>query len=210
MTLTFYTNPMSRGRIARWMLEEIGEPYETVLVDWQAKPPALLAANPLGKVPTIEHDGQVVSEAAAICLYLAEAFPAANLMPRPDERAAYLRWTLFCAGPLEAAMTDKVLGVEVPADKRGMVGYGSFDETVETLAYALKQHDYIAGDRFTAADVYVGSAVGWFSQFGMLPKGPPFATYLERVASRPAAVRARAIDDDLIAKAQAAVAPTGG
>lgn len=198
MALTFYTNPMSRGRIARWMLEEVGAPYETVLVDWQAKPPELLAANPLGKVPTVVHDGQVVSEAAAICLYLADAFPAANLMPRPDERADYLRWILFTAGPLEAAMTDKALGVEVPKEKRAMVGYGSFDEAIATLAFALKQHDYIAGDRFTAADVYVGSAVGWFSQFGMLPKEPPFSDYLARLYDRPAWVRAREIDDALM------------
>lgn len=203
MALKFYTTPQSRGRIVRWMLEEVGEPYETVLVDFATKSPALLAANPLGKVPTIEHDGQVVTEAAAICLYLADAFPAANLAPRPDERASYLRWTLFCSGPLEAAMMDKVLGAEVPKERRQMVGYGSFDEAIETIAYAVKQHDYIAGDRFTAADVYVGSAVGWFTQFGLLPKVAPFTAYLERVASRPAAVRAREIDDALIAKAQA-------
>lgn len=198
MSLTFYTNPMSRGRIARWMLEEVGEPYETVLVDWQAKPPALLDANPLGKVPTIVHNHRVVSEAAAICLYLADTFDTANLGPTDAERADYYRWVLFCAGPLEAAMTDKVLGVDVPKDKRGMVGYGSFEEAVATLGYALGRHDFITGDRFTAADVYVGSAVGWFSQFGMLPKEPPFSRYLERLWNRPAWLRARDIDDALI------------
>lgn len=198
MTLTFYTNPMSRGRIARWMLEEIGEPYETVVVEWGDKPRALLDANPLGKVPTIVHHDRVISEAAAICLYLADTFPTANLAPTDAERAGYYRWTLFCAGPLEAAMTDKVLGVQVPPDKRGMVGYGSFEEAVDTLAFALTQHDHIAGDRFTAADVYVGSAVGWFRQFGLLPNEAPFTSYLERVANRPAAVRARRIDDDLL------------
>lgn len=202
MALTFFTNPMSRGRIARWMLEEVGEPYETVLVDWQDKPQALLDANPLGKVPTIVHDGRTVSEAAAICLYLAEAFPEAGLAPTGDERADYLRWTLFTAGPLEAAMMDAALGVEVPADKRGMVGYGSLGEAVDTLAHALGRHDYIAGDRFTAADVYVGSAVGWFSQFGMLPKEPPFTPYLERLWNRPAWVRAREIDDALVPASQ--------
>ena len=198
MTLTFYTNPMSRGRIARWMLEEIGEPYETVLVGWQAKPKALLDANPLGKVPTIVHNGRAVSEAAAICLYLADTFTTANLAPTDDERADYYRWVLFCAGPLEAAMTDRALGLQVPADKRGMVGYGSLDEAVETLAFALQQHDYVAGDRFTAADVYVGSAVGWFTQFGMLPSAPPFSDFLARLGGRPAAVRAREIDDALL------------
>ena len=198
MSLIFYTHPMSRGRIARWMLEEVGEPYETVLVDWRDKPRALLDANPLGKVPTIVHNDRVVSEAAAVCLYLADTFDTANLGPTDAERADYYRWVLFCAGPLEAAMTDRMLGVEVPGDKRGMVGYGSFDEVVDTLRYALERHDYIAGDRFTAADVYVGSAVGWFTQFGMLPKAPPFSAYLERLWNRPAWVRARAIDDALI------------
>lgn len=200
MTLTFFTHPMSRGRIARWMLEEIGEPYETVLVtDWADKPQALLDANPLGKVPTIVHDGKTVSEAAAICLYLADAFPAAGLAPTATERADYYRWTLFTAGPLEAAMMDKALGVDVPAEKRGMIGYGSLNEAIETLRYGLSQHDYVTGDRFTAADVYVGSAVGWFTQFGMLPKEGAFADYLARLIDRPAWVRAREIDDALMA-----------
>jgi glutathione S-transferase len=200
MALTFYTNPMSRGRMVRWMLEEVGEPYETVLVDWQDKPAALLAANPLGKVPTIDHDGQIVSEAAAVCAYLAEAFPHAGLAPTAAERARYLRWMFFTAGPLEAAMMDKALGVDVPAEKRGMIGYGSFAEAVDTLEYALGQSDYVAGDRFTAADVYVGSAVGWFTQFGMLEKRPAFTAYLERLWNRPAWVRAREIDDGLMAR----------
>ena len=203
MALTFFTKPMSRGRIVRWMLEEVGEPYETVLIDVERKPQALLDINPLGKVPTIVHDGQVVSEAAAICLYLADAFPAAGLGPTDAERADYYRWTLFCAGPMEAAITDRALGVTVPPERRGMVGYGSFDEAIETLAFGLKQHDYITGDRFTAADVYVGSSVAWFTQFGMLPTDAPFSTYLERVVTRPAAVRARAIDDALLAEAAA-------
>ena len=198
MALTFYTHPMSRGRIARWMLEEIGAPYETVLVDWQDKPDALLAANPLGKVPTIVHEGRVVSESAAICAYLAEAFPAAGLAPTADERAPYLRWMFFTAGPLEAAMMDRALGVDVPAAKRGMVGYGSFAEAVDTLEHAVSRHDHVAGDRFTAADVCVGSAVGWFTQFGLLEARPAFTAYLDRLRDRPAWVRARAIDDALM------------
>lgn len=199
MALTFYTNPMSRGRIARWMLEEVAQPYDTVLVDWAGKPAALLEANPLGKVPTIVHDGAVVSEAAAICAYLAEAFPQAGLAPTAVERARYLRWMFFTAGPLEAAMVDKVLGVTVPPEREGMVGYATFAKAVDTLEAAVSESDYIAGERFTAADVYVGSAVGWFTQFGLLEKRPAFARYLERVEARPALTRARAIDDALIA-----------
>ncbi len=201
MTLTFFTNPMSRGRIVRWMLEEVGEPYEAVLVDWTDKPSALTDVNPLGKVPTIVHDGAVVSEAAAICAYLAGAFPAAGLAPRPEERAPYLRWMFFTAGPLEAAMVDKVLGVTVPPDKQGMVGYASFERAVDTLERAIEAHDYIAGDRFTAADVYVGSAVAWFTQFGLLEKRETFMRYLDRLQQRPAWQRAVAIDDALLAEA---------
>lgn len=199
MALTFYTNPMSRGRIVRWMLEEVAQPYDTVLVDWAGKPAALLEANPLGKVPTIVHDGAVVSEAAAICAYLAEAFPQAGLAPTAAERPRYLRWMFFTAGPLEAAMMDKVLGVTVPPEREGMVGYATFARAVDALEAAVSESDYIAGDRFTAADVYVGSAVGWFTQFGLLDKRPAFARYLERVEARPALTRARAIDDALIA-----------
>ncbi|KTT74084.1 glutathione S-transferase family protein [Sphingomonas endophytica] len=204
MTLTFFTHPMSRGRIARWMLEEIGEPYETVLVDWNGKPAALVEANPLGKVPTIVHDGAVVSEAAAICAYLAEAFPAAGLAPRGRERAPYLRWMFFTAGPLEGAMIDRVLGVEVPVGRQGMVGYGSFAQAVDAIELGVAAHDYIAGDRFTAADVYVGSAIGWFTQFGLLEKRETFMAYLDRLHERPAWQRAVAIDDALLAEQEGA------
>jgi glutathione S-transferase len=133
MTLTFFTHPRSRSRSARWMLEEIGAPYESVVIDFDKKPAALLEANPLGKVPVIVHDGQVVSEAAAICAYLAEAFPEAALAPRGDERAAYYRWLFFTSGPLESAMVDKALGVQVPPEREGMVGYASFARALERV-----------------------------------------------------------------------------
>lgn len=202
MTLTFYTNPMSRGRIARWMLEETGAPYETVLLDWEGsiKSPDYLAINPMGKVPAIVHDGRVVTEAAAVCAYLAEAFPEAGLAPTDAERADYYRWMFFAAGPIEASMSDKALGVEIPADKRGMVGYGDADLVTATLEQAVTAHPFIAGDRFTAADVYVGSMVGWGTMFGSLPKRPAFEDYLARVNTREAAVRAREIDDRLMAE----------
>lgn len=200
MTLTFYTNPMSRGRIARWMLEETGAPYDTVLLDWEGsiKSPDYLAINPMGKVPAIVHDGRVVTEAAAVCAYLAEAFPEAGLAPTAAERADYYRWMFFAAGPIEASMSDKALGVEIPADKRGMVGYGDADLVTATLEKAVSTHPFIAGDRFTAADVYVGSMVGWGTMFGSLPKRPAFEDYLARVNAREAAVRAREIDDRLM------------
>jgi glutathione S-transferase len=129
--LVFYTNPMSRGRIVRWMLEEVGRPYRTELLDYGTtmKAPEFLALNPMGKVPTLAHGAAVVTEAAAICAYLADAFPEANLAPPPGspERGAYYRWLFFAAGPVEAAITAKSLGLLPPEEKKGMVGYGSFE-----------------------------------------------------------------------------------
>lgn len=203
--LVFYTNPMSRGRIARWMLEEVGAPYETVLLDFTsgAKSEDFLRINPMGKVPTIVHGGRVVTEGAAICAYLAEAFPEAGLAPTKAELADYYRWLFFAAGPVEQAVVNHSLGLDAPADRQAMVGYGTYDLTVDTLEMAVSAKPYIAGDRFTAADVYVGSQVGWGVNFGTLPKRPAFEAYLSRVYERPAAVRAREIDDALIAKASA-------
>ncbi len=202
MTLTFYTNPMSRGRIARWMLEEVGAPYETVVLDYASSMKAAdyLAINPMGKVPAIVHDGQVVTEGAAICAYLAEAFPEAGLAPTAAERAPYYRWLFYAAGPVEAAVTNKSLGVVPTEDQQRMVGYGSFDTMLDTLEAAVSAHPFIAGDRFTAADVYVGSQVMWGQMFGSMPKRDAFVDYGERLAEREAYKRAAAIDDALMAK----------
>lgn len=157
--LHFYTNPMSRGRIVRWMLEEVGAPYETHLLDFAtgAKSPDYLAINPMGKVPAIRHGGTVVTECAAICAYLADAFPDAGLAPAPVARGDYYRWMFFAAGPVEAAVTNKALGFAVPPERRGMAGYGSFEAVMDTLEQAVKGRQYIAGERFSAADVYFGS-----------------------------------------------------
>jgi glutathione S-transferase len=202
-TITFYTNPMSRGRIARWMLEEVGRPYETVLLDYESgmKSPEYLAINPMGKVPAIRHGETVVTEGAAICAYLADVFPDAGLAPAPGSvlRGPYYRWLFFAAGPVEAAVTAKSLGLLAPADKKRMAGYGSFEETMAALDLAVSQTPYICGDQFTAADVYVGSQIGWGTMFGTMEKTPAFGAYLERLADRPAAKSAREIDDALMA-----------
>ncbi|MBA1157463.1 glutathione S-transferase family protein [Microvirga mediterraneensis] len=197
--LIFFTNPMSRGRIARWMLEEAGCAYRTEVLDFgpDMKSPGYLAINPMGKVPAILHEGKIVTEAAAICAYLADAFPEAGLAPPLSERAAYYRWMFFAAGPVEASLSNKAFGFEVPTERRGMVGYGSIENVVDALDYAVTQSEYIAGDRFTAADVYVGSQIGWGMMFGTLEKRPAFEAYWQRISSRPAAVRAREIDDAL-------------
>ena len=194
--LTFWTNPMSRGTIVRWMLEEVGAPYETVVLAYgpEMQDPAFLAPNPMGKVPVIRHAGQVVTEAAAICAYLAEAFPEAGLGPRAQERGAYYRWLFFAAGPVEAAVTAKALDLLPAASKRSFVGYGSFEAVVETLAGHLAAQPYVTGERFTAADVYVGSQVAAGLMFKTLPDRPEFRAYLERMKHRPAAARAREKD----------------
>lgn len=201
--IVLYTHPMSRGRIARWMLEETGQPYRAEILDYGAamKSPAFRAINPMGKVPVVTHGAAVITEAAAICAYLADAFPAAGLAPPPASRsrAEYYRWLFFAAGPVEAAVTGKALGFVVPPDKRAMSGYGSMQDVVEALAGWLDGRDYVAGDRFTAADVYVGSQIGWGMMFGTIEKRPAFERYFARLAQRPAAIRARQIDDALVA-----------
>jgi glutathione S-transferase len=201
-TLTFYTNPMSRGRIARWMLEEVREPYETILLDYATtmKAPDYLAINPMGKVPAIRHGDIVVTEVAAICAYLADAFPDAGLAPPTGDRGPYYRWLFFAAGPVEAAVTGKAMGLLAPPDKKRMAGYGSFEETIDTLEQAVSASPYICGDRFSAADVYVGSQIGWGMMFGSIEKRPAFEDYFGRLGARPAAVRAREIDDALMPK----------
>ncbi len=205
MSLTLYTNPMSRGQTARWMLEEIGEPYETQILDYGTtmKAQAYLSINPMGKVPAIVHDGKVVTEVAAICCYLADAFPQAGLAPDPTDRADYYRWILFTAGPVEAAFTARSMGWEVPADKQGMAGFGSYEATIATLEKTLAGKEYIAADRFTAADLFVGAMIGFMLQFKVLEPRPAFTDYAARMTDRDAYRRAREIDGKLIAAMQA-------
>jgi glutathione S-transferase len=192
---------MSRGRIARWMLEEVGRPYRTEVLDYGTtmKAPAFLAINPMGKVPTIRHGDTVVTEAAAICAYLADAFPEAGLAPPPGDRlrGPYYRWLFFGAGPVEAAVTNKALGFEVAPERKAMAGYGSMADVLNALEGALAGRDYLAGDRFTAADLYVGSQLGWGMMFGTIEKRPAFEAYVARLDARPAAKRANEIDDAL-------------
>lgn len=203
--LVFYTNPMSRGRIARWMLEEVGAPYDTRVLQYgpEMKSPDYLAINPMGKVPAIVHKGQVVTEAAAICAYLALSFPEAGLAPTDDERADFFRWLFFAAGPGEAAITNQSFGFHVPDDDeaRGRAGYGCFDDMVNALEGMLADgRDHVCGARFTAADVYVGAQISWGLEFGTLPERPGFADYAKRLASRPAAKRANEMDNALMPK----------
>src|SRR3984885_11835531 len=145
--LVLYTNPMSRGRIARWMLEEVGQPYRTEIVEFGAamKGPGFRAVNPMGKVPALKHREAVVTECAAICAYLADAFPAAGLAPPPAERASYYRWLFFGAGTLEYALIDKMLGRPAP-ERPSALGYGSFADTLRTIEAALTPGPWLLGE----------------------------------------------------------------
>ena len=201
--LIFYTNPQSRGRIVRWMLEEVGEPYETEIVAYdQMKSERYLAIHPLGKVPAIKHRGHVLTECAAICAYLADAFPEAGLGPQDDEKADYYRWLFYAAGPLEAAISNQAMGWQVPPERERMFGYGNFDKAIAAIDEMLSLRDYVCGNRFTAADVYVGSQIMFPLQFGMLPERESFIKYRDRLQQRPAYNRANEIDEKIIAEMQ--------
>ena len=202
--LVLYTNPMSRGRIARWMLEEVGQPYraETVGFGPEMKTPDYLALNPMGKVPTLVHGAVVVTEAAAICTYLADAFPEAGLAPAPSspERGDFYRWMFFAAGPLEQAVTDNAMGLR-PEDpmQQSRLGYGSLPRVLDTLEGLLGDgRTHVLGTGFSAADVYLGSALGWGMFTGGIEARPAFTAYVGRLRERPAARRASAADDALI------------
>jgi len=195
-TLVFYTNPRSRGRIVRWMLEEVRAPYETEILEYGTtmKAPAYLAINPMGKVPAIRHRGAVVTECAAICAYLADAFPDAGLAPPLTDRARYYRWLFFAAGPLETAILNKTLGFEVPAEREMTAGYGNLDTTLKALETAISESPYVAGESFTAADVYVGAQISWGLAFGTIEPRESFSAYAARVTDREAHHRADELD----------------
>ena len=197
--LVLYTNPQSRGRIARWMLEEIGRPYTVEVLDYAStmKSPGYLAINPMGKVPALRHADAVVTETAAICAYLADAFPEAGLAPPPGHklRAPYYRWLFFTAGPVEYAVSNKALGFIVPPDRERMIGYGNVTQVLAVLEAAVSRADYLVGNEFTAADLVVGSQLGFGMMFGTIEKRPVFERYWQRVSSRPACQRAKELDD---------------
>jgi glutathione S-transferase len=202
--LVFYTHPLSRGRIVRWMLEEVGQPYRTEVLDYATtlKAPAYLAINPMGKIPAITHGDTVVTEAAAICAYLADAFPAAGLAPPLGDkrRGTYFRWLFFAAGPVESVVITTALGVQVKPEQKRMVGWGDTADTLAALEGAVAGKRYILGDAFSAADVYVGAQLGWGVQFGSIEKRPAFLDYIAGLEARPAFIRAKEIDDKLMAE----------
>ncbi|MGP9800648.1 glutathione S-transferase family protein [Rheinheimera sp. NSM] len=200
--LTLYTNPQSRGRIIRWMLEELDVPYSVKVLQYgpQMKTADFLALNPMGKVPVITHGDVVVTEAAAICAYLADQFADKQLAPAPDspERASYYRWLFFAAGPLEMATSAKAFDWRIDTDNAAAVGAGLYADTLNALETALTRGPYICGEQFTAADVYVGSHIEWGMMFETLEPRPAFTRYVQRLQARKAAIKANELDDALL------------
>jgi glutathione S-transferase len=198
--LTLYTHPISSGRIARWMLEEIGVRYAVEVIDLETeRTPEFLKLNPIGKIPVLRHHNTVISEAAAICAYLADAFPLAGLAPASDSpaRGEYYRWLFFAHGPLDTASTLKSLGYGPPPLGDQRAGWGSLERVTAMLEIVLKEREWLAGGKFTAADLYLGSLLDWAIRFGNVPETPVFRRYLDRVLDRPAYDRAVQLDDEL-------------
>jgi glutathione S-transferase len=199
--LTLYHASPSRSSIARWMLEELGEPYDIHLLSLakgEQHEPGYLAVNPMGKVPALKHGDAVVTEAAAICTYLADEFPHARLnVPVGDpRRGAYLKWLFFSPSCIEPAITDRAFPRQ-EEPRRGMLGYGDFDTVMAVVAEAVEPGPYLMGEQFTAADVVLGSGLRWGMMFGLLPKRPEFVAYVGRLEQRPALKRAVALDQEL-------------
>ena len=201
--LTLYSNPQSRGRLVHWMLEELHTPYETVWIDYgeEMKSPHYRAINPMGKVPALVHGDLLITECAAICAYLADRFPRAQLAPPADDprRAAYLRWLFFTAGPLEQAVTANTLGWRAEPGQERMLGFGSLSDCLDTLEQALLGGPWLCGDHFTAADLYLAAQLGWGLMQGNIEARPGFAEFVAAANARPAAERARELNDQAAA-----------
>ena len=204
MSLTLYHASPSRSSIALWMLEEIGEPYDIKLLklsEGDNLKPEFLAVNPMGKVPTLVHDGVIITESAAICTYLADAFPKAKLnVPIGDpRRGPYLKWLFFGPSCIEPAIIDRASPRKEEA-RRAMLGYGSFDFVMDTVAKAVEKGPYLLGDQFTAADVIIGSGLRWGTMFKLIPERKEFSDYIARFADRPALKRSEEKDKAMAAK----------
>jgi glutathione S-transferase len=202
--IVFYHNPMSRGRMVHWMLEEIGAPYRIELISFdkgENRKPAFLAINPMGKIPAIVHRGTAVTETGAIITYLADAFPGSKLAPAISDaaRGTYLRWMFFGQGCIEPALIDRMLS-RPPADRPTALGYGNYDDVLNAIEKALTPGPYILGDHFSAVDVYIASQLGFGLMMKSLDPRPIFQSYVGRMSQRPAYQRFTAQSDQLAAK----------
>ncbi len=201
--ITFFTNPNSRGRLVRWLLEELNLSYQVEAFKFGAdmKQDSLLKINPLGKVPAIVHKGKVITECPAICCYLADTFSQGNLGPLDREKADYYRWMFFAAGPLELVLADRLRGIENQKGRERFVSHGGdHEDTLQIIKDALSKHSYIAGERFTAADIYLGYQLRLGMFFKVIPRDPIFTAYWNKLRSREGFKRAKKLDDELAAR----------
>jgi glutathione S-transferase len=201
--LTLYHAAPSRSSVALWMLEEVGEPFDIHLLSFkkgETRTADYLKVNPMGKVPALKHGDVVVTEAAAICTYLADAFPQAKLnVPIGDpRRGAYLKWLFFGPTCVEAAIMDRSFP-RTGEPPRQALGYGDHESVMNVLSEAVRKGPYLLGEQFTAADVVIGSGLRWGMMFKGIPERPEFVAYAGRVAERPAAKRAAEKDKELAA-----------
>lgn len=205
--ITLFHSPRTRSTGALVLLEELGADYELHAVNMKAgeqRQPAFLAVNPLGKVPAIRHGDALVTEQAAISIYLADLYPEAGLAPALTDplRGPYLRWLVFYGSSFEPAVVDRAMQRE--PGQTAMSPYGTYESVIDTVAAQLARGPYLLGDTFTAADVLWGGAIGWTMMFKVVPERPEFVAYAERVRNRPASQRATAIDAKLAAEQEAA------
>jgi glutathione S-transferase len=202
--LTLYHASPSRSSVTLWMLEELGEPYDIHMLDLtkgENREAPYLAINPMGKVPALRDGETVITESAAICTYLADEFPKAklNVPVGSPQRGVYLKWLFFGPSCVEPAVVDRAAPRKEEA-RRGMLGYGDFDTTMNTVAAAVAKGPWLMGEQFTAADVVVGAGIRWGMMFKMIPERPEFLAYAQRISARPAAQRAQAKDQELAGK----------
>jgi len=200
--VTFFHAPQSRSGGTRALFEELGVEYDLHALSLKAgeqRQAAYLAVNPMGKVPAIAHDGVLVTEQAAVFIYLADLYPQAGLAPPIGDprRGPYLRWMVFYGSCFEPAVVDKSMQRE-PAPP-STSPYGDFDTMLKTLADQLEKGPYLLGDSFSAADVLWGTALNWTTMFKLVPELPVIRAYIDRVMSRPAMQRAAAADAELAA-----------
>ena len=192
---SLYYCPQTRCRTALWMLEELGVNYQLVPVNIrnEIESEAFASISPMRKVPALRVGDELITETAAICLYLADAHPNAGFAPGANEagRASLLRWMFFGSAVVEPAAFDKASGRDAPS---GALGWGNWDRVTATLRQALEGRDHLVNDRFTAADVVLGATMGFLMNFNMMEKDPVFVSYVERLTSRPAFIKANDID----------------
>jgi glutathione S-transferase len=193
--LTLYHAAPSRSSVVHWMLEELGEPYDTHVLNLKAgdhRKPEYLAINPMGKVPAVKHGDTVITEVSAICTYLADAYPKSGLaVPIGDaRRGPYLKWLFFQPSCLEPAIMDRAYPRKEAAPSTAL-GYGDYERVMDVLAKATgAASPYLLGEQFTAADVVIGSGLRWGMMFKLIPERPEFNAYVGRLSQRPALKRA--------------------